>query len=313
MIHKLWGSFSSHLRGLLLRFVIFSILFIAVSGIIGPWVIGTPLLYEYGFYIYANLGKMVLFSAILLVLLTRGRIDTVQTQQYSWHSLIYLIFSGLLIPLFFVLGSNLLENGTAMANIPLLVTAHLTIVAIPLLLIPGVFGLQTVSSFVNTFKKEICICFAISVIYFFAIFQVWKLWPYLSNLVLVAVHFLFGLFYDVVFVMPPRSLFVEGFAVSIEESCSGVDSLFLFMTLYLIIAVLDWKRFNKIKIVLMAIPAVLGLILVNVIRVFVLILVGVEISPQLSAQLFHTYLGMVFFFIYFVVFWRLSYDWMMRS
>jgi exosortase/archaeosortase family protein len=91
-----------------------------------------------------------------------------------------------------------------------------------------------------------------------------------------------------------------------------LDSLFLFSSLYLLIALLDFKEFNKIKLVIMAIPAVIGLYLVNILRVYLLIIIGAYISRDLSTKLFHTYLGMVLFIIFFFVFWKLFYSWMKK-
>ena len=129
-------------------------------------------------------------------------------------------------------------------------------------------------------------------------------------MVLRAVYFLFSLTFQPVVRIPPRALFVKNFVVSIEEACSGVDSLFLFRTLYICIGTIDWKKFNKLKLILMFFPAVMGLFLVNILRVYLLILIGVLTNPQVTIQLFHTYLGMILFIIYFTIFWRFTYRWM---
>jgi len=53
-------------RQFIVKTIIFLALFIIVSGIIGPWVISTKLLYSFHFFIYGGLGKLVLFAFIAL-------------------------------------------------------------------------------------------------------------------------------------------------------------------------------------------------------------------------------------------------------
>jgi hypothetical protein len=182
-----------------------------------------------------------------------------------------------------------------------------------MLLLPGVFGLTFIKKFIIQFKIEIATCIGISLLYDYLIFQVWKLWPYLSSFILLIEEFLFRLSFPLVVVTPPNILMVQTFSVAVAEACSGLDSLFLFSTLYIIIAILDWNVFNKKKLILMFIPVSLGLIAVNILRVYLLILIGVMISPKLTLTLFHTYAGMILFILYFILFWKVSYKWIKKK
>ena len=76
-------SIDPTLKRLLPKLLIFLGLFVAVSGIIGSWLVPTRLLYGFGFYLYGNLGKMVILSAIMFVLLTRNRLNTIQIPKWS--------------------------------------------------------------------------------------------------------------------------------------------------------------------------------------------------------------------------------------
>ena len=297
---------------LLIRLLLFSVLFIIVSGIIGPWVVSTKLLYGFHFFIYGNLGKLVLFSAIVFGLLIRKSLKDLEELPRVKGNILYIALSLFLIPVFFLLGNKLLQYGTFGANLPLSVAAHGILILIPALLLPGIFGLKFLMSFAKRFWKELSACLGISIVYDIAIFQVWKLWTLFSGGVLHAVHFLLSLISSNVQVLYPRTIIVNDFAVSIAEACSGLDSLFLFSSLYLLIAILDFKEFNKIKLIGMFIPAAVGLYLVNIFRVYLLIAIGAYISPDLAIKLFHTYLGMVLFIIFFFIFWKLFYSWMKK-
>jgi len=300
-------------RRLLYKLLSFILLFVLISGLIGPWVISKRLLYDFGFFIYGNLGKMVLFSVFLFFLLARNKLGTITNEKYRITNILYIAASFLLVPIFFYFAQDLLSQTSFSTNILLSFLTHLLIITIPMLLLPGVFGLTFIKKFIIQFKIEIATCIGISLLYDYLIFQVWKLWPYLSSFILLIEEFLFRLSFPLVVVTPPNILTVQTFSVAVAEACSGLDSLFLFSTLYIIIAILDWNVFNKKKLILMFIPVSLGLIAVNILRVYLLILIGVMISPKLTLTLFHTYAGMILFILYFILFWKVSYKWIKKK
>ncbi|MGA3292205.1 MAG: archaeosortase/exosortase family protein [Candidatus Microgenomates bacterium] len=300
------------LKRTLLSFLLFLVLFIFISGITGSWVVSTRLLYRFNFFIYGNLGKMVLTSIIVFGLLIRKRLKQLEKLPKIKTNIFYIVLSFILIPIFFLLGNTLLEQKFFNANILLSLATHGVLILIPTLLLLGIFGISFLVSFAKHFQKELLICLGISIGYDLAIFQVWKLWPIFSDGVLQSVRFLLSLTSSNVMVIQPRVLVVNKFAVSIEQACSGLDSLFIFSSLYLLITILDFKEFNKVKLICMAIPAAIGLYLVNILRVYLLVIIGAYISSDLAVNLFHTYLGMVLFIIFFFIFWKSFYVWMKK-
>jgi exosortase/archaeosortase family protein len=299
-------------KPILLKLLLFCALFIIVTGVAGSLVIPTRLAYGFYFFIYENLGKMVFISAIIFGLLVRKKLKDLEKLPKAKTNIFHILLSFLLIPIFFLLGNDLLQYKSFTANLPLSLLTHGVLVIIPALMLVGVFGLEFIISFVKRFRKEILVCLGIAIVYDIAIFQVWKLWPIFSDGVLSSVRFLLSLTSSNVQVIQPRILVVNNFAISIEQACSGLDSLFLFSSLYLLIAILDFKQFNKIKLIGMIIPTAIGLYIVNIFRVYLLIIIGAYISPDLSVNLFHTYLGMVLFIIFFFIFWKLFYVWMKK-
>jgi hypothetical protein len=275
-------------------------------------VVSTRLLYRFNFFIYGNLGKMVLTSIIVFGLLIRKRLKQLEKLPKIKTNIFYIVLSFILIPIFFLLGNTLLEQKFFNANILLSLATHGVLILIPTLLLLGIFGISFLVSFAKHFQKELLICLGISIGYDLAIFQVWKLWPIFSDGVLQSVRFLLSLTSSNVMVIQPRVLVVNKFAVSIEQACSGLDSLFIFSSLYLLITILDFKEFNKVKLICMAIPAAIGLYLVNILRVYLLVIIGAYISSDLAVNLFHTYLGMVLFIIFFFIFWKSFYVWMKK-
>jgi len=298
---------NGELRKLLIRTLLFVGLFILVSGIIGPYVISTKLLYGFNFFIYGNLGKLVIFSVIVFLLLTRDRLHTLKVQKVSLYNYLFILFGFLLLPLFFYLSKLLLLEKSFTTNTLLSLSTHVVLILIPLFLLCGVFGISFLTQFYKDFKRELLICLGISVVLFFSIFQVWKLWPFLSVFVLQAEYLLFSHIYPNVYILPPYGLFVHSFIVQIAEACSGLESIFLFTVLYILVSVIDWKKLHIKKVILFFPLLLIGLVLVNILRVFLLIMVGVLINPQIMSELFHTYLGLVLFIIYFFLFLKYGY------
>jgi exosortase/archaeosortase family protein len=108
-------------------------------------------------------------------------------------------------------------------------------------------------------------------------------------------------------ILPPRTLLFNKFGINIIEYCSGIESIALFTGLYALIGVLDWQRFNHKRVIYIFPIGLIILFLFNILRVFVLILGGYYINPSIAFSLFHTYAGMVFFILYSIIFWAVSY------
>jgi len=141
---------------------------------------------------------------------------------------------------------------------------------------------------------------------------VWQLWPYLSFIVSKSVYFLLRLVSEDVSFIPPDILKYGDFGARIGAPCSGIYSIFIFTGLYLFILFMDWKKFNKKKAFSIFIPAVLGAFAINILRVFILMVVGNNLSREWAFGLYHSYTGMIFFLIYFLAFWLLAYKWMQK-
>ena len=104
----------------------------------------------------------------------------------------------------------------------------------------------------------------------------------------------------------------EGFMVRIAQTCSGIDSIFLFTALYIGVLVWDWEILNKKKAIFMFFPGVIGAFMLNISRIFLLILAGVYISKSFALNTFHTNASAILFLVYFAVFWKLGYKWVKK-
>jgi exosortase/archaeosortase family protein len=300
-------------KNLLIKLIIFLGLFLIVSGIIGSWLVPTRLLETFNFYIYGNLGKMVILSAVMFGLLVKDRFGSIKNFSWEASQSIWLVVALIFVPMFFSSASLLMKFKDFYANISLSVFTHLLLIAIPLLLFIGIFGFKFLITFFKQFFKEIMICLVLSLFFDIAIFQVWKLWPIFSGGVLQSVKFLLSLSYPSVVHIEPLTLIIGRFSVSIMQACSGLDSLFMFTALYTFIGLVDYKKINLVKFISLYPPAAVGMYLINILRVYLLIVIGVSISPELALKLFHTYAGMILFICYFGLFMKIFYKRILKS
>jgi len=178
----------------------------------------------------------------------------------------------------------------------------------------AVYTLDFTRSFGKRHWKSILTFLAIGAVYFYIIQLFQKIWYHLSYFVAKTIYHMLSLTFDNVYFSPgtvtqgPR-LGVEGFMVGISDACSGIDSLLLFLSLYTLLLVLDWKRLDLKRMFILFIPGIIGTVAYNILRVYVLLLVGVYYDQQFAIDTFHTNIGWILFLAFFMLFWHYGSKW----
>lgn len=292
-----------------IKTLIFIVLFITFSLLIGTKLYANNLLNGWAIGIYGRVGYIVLFSIAGFILLYRNRLLKLQSFKYKATDFIFLLLSIIFLGLFYLFE---IYAGRFSINLPNILIVHLLLIITMLFLVFGIYGLDFVKNFIKKFKREILYFLGFGIVTGALMNLVWNSWPYLSLGVTEIVYRLLLPFKTLVTLIPPRTLIFGTFGAEIAEACSGVYSIFLFTALYLFIVFLDWKKMNKRKAAILFIPAVLGAFLANVFRVWLLFVVGAFFSTEIALGLYHSYAGMIFFLIYFAIFWFLFYNWMKK-
>lgn len=299
---------NKELKQFIIRSSIFVGLFIIISLIIGQKIVTSSLLYDFSIFIYGGMGKILLFSILGFILLYRDRLLKLDIPTFNKSNIIFLAISFILVISFYILELNI---SSITPNIISILLVHLLFLSIFVFLILGIFGLKFIKSFAKKFKKELIYFLIFGIIVYSLMNLVWQLWPYLSMIVLKISNFLLS-FFGNTSVIGNDVLVFNAFSAKIGEACSGIYSIFIFTALYLFAVIMDWKKLNHKKVILLFIPAVIGAFFVNVFRVFLLFIIGEFVSRDLALGLYHSYVGMIFFLIYFGLFWGLNYKWMKR-
>lgn len=185
------------------------------------------------------------------------------------------------------------------------------------LLALAVFNSKFIFTFMREFRKDIIIFSLLMVIYYNIIWWFQNSWFFFSSLVGKSLGFVLPFFFDDVVVKLPSDsgpiLGVEGFYVAISKVCSGIDSLLFFISLFIILVITNWDNLDRKRMALLFIPGVIGAYLLNFIRVFLLLVIAVKISPEFAVDTFHTNAGWIFFLGYFILFWHFGSKWVLKK
>jgi len=106
--------------------------------------------------------------------------------------------------------------------------------------------------------------------------------------------------------MSGNTITTRGMIVIVKPGCSGLGAFFLYL---LATALLVYARKSKFKEASLLLVGALGIIPINAIRIFILILVGYHYGVS-YLELFHSHLGDIIFLAYVYFYWRtvLSYS-----
>lgn len=326
-----WNEFKAKkgLFELSIRSLVFFGILIGLYLALMLWIRHTPFFIQYlridtDFYLpfFTGLRKTdflnaAIFALIGFVLWNRDYIKNLKVFKRKWNETI--IFA--IISIFFIFLHYLLKYWIAINPEP--AEQHLLALTIIKQVLVGLFAIFLalavytqgfIKKIIKDKWKSILIFLAIGIFYFFLIQFFQLIWYSLSYFVTISLRFMLGLIFDNVYFSPGNTLSgprlgASGFNVGISNECSGVDSMLLFLSLYALLLVLDWKRLNKKKMFILLIPGIIGTVAYNILRIYLLMLVGIFIDPKFAVDVFHTNIGWMLFLIFFVVFWHFGSKW----
>lgn len=294
---------------LLWRVFAFLIAFVAVSGLLGSRVIGNELAGKYGFEVYGGAGKALLFSvvALLLLIYRNGAIPKLESWRYVY--LLWLVAAASTLCLAWIAVGKLIVH---VPGVGWPVAAHGGMLATIAFVALGVFGRENLRLLAATYRRELLVSVSLGIVFLGFLYLVYGLWQVMATVVLHIVSWLLSTSGLAVVVLPNHGLLLSKFAIQISKYCSGIDSVALFSGLYAVVGLVDWRLINQRRYFVAFTPALLLLFCCNILRVYLLIVAGYYVNPQIAFSLFHTYAGMVFFIIYSGIFWIVGYKWMLK-
>jgi exosortase/archaeosortase family protein len=290
--------------------VVFLFIFIAASGVVGPRVISGGILFRDGFALYGGIGKALIFGLIAFGLIARHYKTNITLRPWRPMLLGWILAALVIFAVAWISVNKLLLGERTAQNLAL---AHGGLILSLVLAAVGCFGPANMRLLWRGYQRIITSSLAIAAVFYLFLLAVYALWQPLASIVLHSVKGLLELAGLEVAVRPPHTLMLDKFGVTVAQYCSGVESIALFTGLYAIVGLLDWKRLNTRRYVAVFPFALVGLGVLNILRVFGLIMAGYYINPEIAFSLFHTYAGMVFFILYSLVFWWVAYKYLLKQ
>ncbi len=295
-----------------IRFIVFTFINVIIAGIVGPTLLSSKFLNVFYFSIYEVLLNLILLWLSLFTLSIRNKFKILTFESYKKVNLLYILFAILLVILFFVIKNTLSQYSSFSENFPLAILAHIIVFAIPIIISLGIFGHKFLNILITKFYKKIVVTGLISLFFVLILMKLISAWLILTSIILVATKFLLNLSSISATILPPTTLVLNRLSIDVGQTCSGIESIFLFSIFYLLISTFDWDNFNKKKILLLYIPSIIVLFILNIFRIYLLVIISLFISPSFSLGILHSILGLIFFVLYFSIFWRLFYPWMKK-
>jgi exosortase/archaeosortase family protein len=100
------------------------------------------------------------------------------------------------------------------------------------------------------------------------------------------------------------------FKVSIAPPCSGMEGISAFFIAFFAIVLINLKRINLIHSIVIAYVGTLIMYLTNILRIYILILIGHFYGPGLAVDLFHSAVSIFIYAIIVIAILGVSYEWM---
>ena len=249
--------------------------------------------------------KILMVLGIFFTLYYKKKISQIPYQRFNLKQFI----TYLIVGEFFVFIYYLIRAVNNLYHIPIFILWPIILIIFALAFlsfIAAVFNKTYLKQFYKIFKKQL-IYLAVSgfILYNLLIFfqNQWELFSFTASILLFII---LKPFYPITLAFAAKTpiLAIGSFAVSIGAPCSGIDSMFLFFAFFAGIYALDHKKIKNNFFPLFIIGFI-GVYIVNILRLLLLLLVGIHISPELAVGLFHTNAGWVFFVIYFLLYYWL--------
>jgi len=316
-------------REILIKGIIFVLCVVAIQKAISWLLSGTYFFNTYldipqGFQIgkgiiSISIVNALLFGLVVLLILSYKKLFNIKKFTFKksqlWFILLTIVFLLLHYFLKYLINQNIEFFSQAMlfwAIIKVLIQIFMAMT-----IFVAIYGTEFSRYVLKEFKKEIVITTIVTICFFILMIFIQNLWTYFSGFISNILYHIFSLFFSNVTYQPFVTSFtmsegggpllgINGFKAIIGKPCSGIDSFLLFTSLYTLIFILDYKRLKKGLAITLFFIGVTGMFLTNLLRIFLLFIVGAFINAKFAVGMFHSNIGWILFIFYFFIFWWIT-------
>lgn len=275
---------------------------------------------------YTYIINALIFGIVSFILISHKKLLKIKSFQFQKSQIIFMITTIITIFAYYFFDYLIRQHTPFFLSTPIVwnIIELIIVLSIGISLALAVFGLKFAKYFFKQYKNNILLIGTLTIIFYFIIYLVQNLWTYFSGLTSDILYWVFTLFFDKVTYIPYGASFtaneiggpllgINSFNAIIGKPCAGIDSLLLFTSVFLLIVILDYKKLNKIRTIIAFIIGLIGMFFINILRIFLLFIVGSYINPKLAIGLFHTNIGWILFIIYGLLFYYISFKYIYRT
>ncbi len=184
--------------------------------------------------------------------------------------------------------------------------------------------------FVKT--KNSLFIFTIIATFFYTLTTIlWQAWYFLSSIVGQIIYHFFKLFTNNVTYQAMKiesinslnnipidttlsypSITLHQFQVMIGPPCSGIESLSMFLGLWILLYIYEQEKLNLKRSIIVLILGLIGTFILNILRIISIILIGTK-YPEFAIGIFHSQIGWILFSIFILLLLYILYPWMLQK
>jgi len=246
--------------------------------------------------------KVLTLVGLFFGLYYRKKISRLAHSKFrALPAIIYIVLAELFIAAYYLMRAGITVAGPGVWQYVLSLGILIALLMAFLFSCAAVFGRGYLTRFYSEFRLPLVGAAAISAVMYFVLMEFQKQWRIFSESISQILYWLLSQSYYVEFMQSESGpiLALDQLSVAIGPPCSGIDSMLLFFSFFVGIYALDHKRLHKARFFVLALIGLSGTYIINVLRLYLLLLVGIHISPSFAVGLFHTNAGWVFFLLYF--------------
>jgi len=266
---------------------------------------------------YDELSQIMIFSIVIFFLIARYKLKEIRTFKINIkQSLIF----GFLTIVFFIIFKKFTEFSLTEKALEYFWIVLFLKYFIPMIfvgsLILSVVSWKFIKYFDHKFSKQVFYSIILAFVFKYLTLVFQRSWLFFSKAVSKVVFFLLSLNLKYVYLRYNNNVPIIGtsrFGATIYKPCSGIDGLSLFLLLFILILLVEWKHVNKLRAFLILPIGLIGMFMVNILRIYLLFLVGIYISPSFAVGGFHSNIGWILFVVYFLMFEYFSYEWLRKK
>ena len=301
-------------RDMIIKSVVFIGLLALMQVLIQPLSAATPLPEIFKPFSLIYLEDTILFVFAVFAAYNWKQLAGIKKYKLSISGLLFIPVGALFVGAYYALKFSLNTSQFWFEHVwAFIALKYLFLALMVLSFFAAAFGREMICGQYRIYKRQVPYLLGTALGYWMISSFIEGMWHVFSGTVAWMVYSLLKLSYPGASMTPGvdgPSIVAGGFGARIGSLCSGIESMMLFSALFVIIVAVDFDKIDVKRALIVFFPALAGVFLLNVVRIYLLFLVAINVSRDIAVGMFHTNAGYILFCAYFFMFLWFAYPWM---